>query len=180
MAKVNIKGLLSGQDKRQFLREIYEESVVDQVTQKVDSFSNEEFYGGECPYCKEKYQIFVNLGHAIFGDRKYVKAKCDGAPPHVKGCGKTVYIKIRVLKEGDMLMGYRFTPQISIHPTEEIIEKYGKETGFDAGDLAEIHEEAEKRRENETEERVKKKKQGEEIVEEVESPRPRLIGFKMG
>ena len=156
MVSNKLKGLITEQDKQKFLREVYDESMVDQVQKQIESFSEEEFYGGTCPYCKEPNSVFLNLGKVRFGDRRFVKVRCDGAPPHIQGCGKELYLKVKVIQKGDILLGYRFTPVLTYYTIEEIREKYGNETVVDT-EIRETHETAERKREAEQKIRQKVK-----------------------
>lgn len=124
MALNRLKGLLTENDRRRFLRDVYEESVIDNTQKMIRSFSREEFYGGPCPYCRT-VNVFVNQGMKRYGDREFVIAKCDGAPPQLNGCGNTVLIKVRVKQEGDVVMGFKFTPFYEFHTVGEIDQKYG-------------------------------------------------------
>lgn len=188
MAKVNLKGLLTPTDRRQFLREVYEESVVEQVKNKVDSFSNDEYYAGQCPYCHKPRAVFLNIGKAHFENRELVKARCIDVPPLIQGCGKELYIKVKVRKEGDLLAGYIFTPSLVFYTIEEIHEKYGSPLGITDEDISEQHQIAEKQRKAEWEKRQEllKEEQATTLPEEAPkeekkdtSDRPRLLGFRV-
>lgn len=175
MAVNKVKGLITEQDKRKFLRDVYEESMVNQTQKQIEAFSEEEFYGGPCPYCKEPYAVFLNLGKVKVGSRSFVKGKCDGAPPHIQGCGKEVYIKIKVIQKGDILSGYRFTPDLTYYTIEEIREKYGEETVLNT-DIQEVHEVEEQKREAEQKDILEKKKEPPEQQKPPDSRR--FIAFK--
>ena len=145
MATNKLKGLITEQDKRKFLREIYEASMVDQTQRQINSFSEEEFYGGVCPYCKNPSAVFLNLGKVKVGDRPFVRVRCDGAPPHITGCGKELYLKVKVIQKGDLLAGFKFFPELTFYTIEDIQGKYGKETVVD-DEIREVHEIEEKKR----------------------------------
>lgn len=140
MASNKLKGLITEHDKRQFLRDIYEESVIDSTRRKIESFSNEQFFGGECPYC-HTLNLFVNQGKRRYADKEFVFARCDGAPPDLIGCGKNVLIKVRVKQDGDILSGYKFTPYYDFYTIEEIESKYGSPVNVDLDeDVRKEHE----------------------------------------
>jgi hypothetical protein len=157
MASNKLKGLLTENDRRQFLRDIYEETVLSNTQKKIDSFSREEFYGGICPYC-HTMNLFVNQGRWKYGDKEFVLAKCDGAPPDLTGCGRNALVKVKVLQEGDILMGLKFTPVYTFFTVEEIEQKYGHGTTETDEELKEKHERWEKQRRKETEQDRKLKK----------------------
>lgn len=146
-----LKGLITEHDKRAFLREMYEESVVESTKKKIESFSNEEYFGGICPYC-HKMSVFGNKGKQRYGDKEFVIANCEGAPPHIIGCGRDILIKVKVNQEGDILSGYKFTPLYDFFTVEEIESKYGSPEIIDLDeDVKKEHEQARRLREEEAE-----------------------------
>lgn len=158
MASNKLKGLITDQDKRQFLRDIYEESVVDSTKKRITAFSNEEFFGGECPHC-HTINVFANHGKRRYGNKEFVFARCEGAPPDIIGCGKDVLIKVRVKQDGDILSGYKFTPYYDFYTVEEIESKFGAPVHIDLDeDVKKEHETMAKIRENEAKAYREKKK----------------------
>jgi len=106
-----IGALISERTKKEFLREMYEESLENQIRKAKEEFYQNGMYD-DCPVCGSV--IHFNKREEVNG-REYLVAHCDK-------CNKNIYANVRMRQSGDMFTGIRFQPVYDLLTEEQVNE----------------------------------------------------------
>ncbi|MEM3290771.1 MAG: hypothetical protein QW046_04565 [Candidatus Micrarchaeaceae archaeon] len=116
-----IGAIISDRTKKEFLREIMEETIADQARKAVREVYEKGLWY-YCPVCMEngKKVLMEWKGNResvrTYGGIDYMEAQCPV-------CHNDILARVRVSQSGDILTGFRYTPKIEYYKKEEIVKK---------------------------------------------------------